>query len=76
MPSPGDTYKILKSIPSTNGGHINAGQIVKVREVVPANVKGAHTDSEDSIVVEFEDNGATRAYAFGVNTLDEWLGKA
>lgn len=60
-------------MPSSNGGHINAGQIVTVRELVPANVKGAHTSTEDAVVVEFEDNNAIRAYAFGVNTLSEWL---
>ena len=72
----GDTFKLKQTIPSKNGGHINAGQIVTVRECVPAKTKGAHTSTEDSVVVEFEDNGAIRAYAFGIDTLDEWLEKA
>jgi hypothetical protein len=31
--------------------------IVKVREVVPADVKGAHTDDEDAVVFEWETDG-------------------
>lgn len=66
--NPGDTLRILKTIPSSNGGHINAGQIVTVRELVDAATPGAHTSTEDAVVVEFEDNGALRAFAFSVDT--------
>ena len=33
------------------------GTLVTVREVVPAGVSGAHTDTEDAVVIEWEQEG-------------------
>lgn len=33
------------------------GTVVTVREVVPADVKGAHNDNEDAVVIEWEAEG-------------------
>lgn len=55
---PGQRFRLL-----TDHGnpplHVRAGSIGTVREVVSADVLGAHNDYEDAVVLEFEDHSVT-----------------
>jgi len=58
MPGPAHRFRLL----ADHGNpplHLRAGSIGTVREVVPADVAGAHNDDEDAVVLEFEDHGIT-----------------
>lgn len=54
---------------------IPAGTSGTVREVVPAKVKGAHTDQEDCVVVEFQTETGVRAVALGISETKYYLGQ-
>jgi hypothetical protein len=66
VPEAGDAYTYSASEPLGNDpGSVAPGTRVTVREVVPADVQGAHDDSEDAVVVETEDG---RAWSVGLQT--------
>ena len=55
-PKSGDVYVYTGTETIGNGpGSIRPGQTFTVREVVDANQNGAHDDSEDAVVLEFDD---------------------
>lgn len=56
-PKAGDTYRLSADNLGDGPGAIYAGQSVTVREVVPANEAGAHDDTEDAVVIEWNEPG-------------------
>ncbi len=83
---PGQRYRLL----ADHGNpplHLRAGSVGTVREVVPADVVGAHNDYEDAVILEFEGHevgydeagvasvrSAPRAAAFAISDLDPGAG--
>lgn len=79
QPKAGGAFKYNGTDPiGSDSGALVPGTKVTVREIVPAGVKGAHDDTEDAAVIEWEapalvqgENGAevgyvTRAMSIGV----------
>ena len=79
-PREGETYTLTGEAIGVGPGSIASGTKMKVRELVPADVKGAHTDTEDAVVMEFEEptlgvddkgepviGSVTRAVSFGLD---------
>ena len=52
LPKAGDQYRLNADFGVD--AQVKAGTVVTVREVVKAATKGAHDDSEDAVVVEFD----------------------
>lgn len=83
MPEAGDKYVYRGDGIGIDAGRLAAGTSVTVREVVPADVPGAHDDSEDAVVIEWQSptvvNGedgpelgfAIRAMSIGVDQFNE-----
>lgn len=74
---PGQKLRLKRRWPSAEEypdalAPVPAGASGVVRELVPADVKGAHDDEEDAVVVEFPDHG-NRAVAFGLFDAEEVL---
>lgn len=56
-PAAGDTYSLTGGGIGGGAGALYPGQVVTVREVVPADEPGAHDNSEDAVVVEWTEPG-------------------
>lgn len=57
-PSPGQTFTYNgEQLGQRIDAALLPGTVVTVREVVPAGTTGAHTDTEDSVVIEWEQEG-------------------
>jgi hypothetical protein len=56
-PEVGGTYRLTGGGIGDGPGALYAGQVVTVREVVPAREPGAHDTTEDSVVVEWTEPG-------------------
>ena len=59
-PKAGDTYRLTQEVLGDGPGSIYEGQVVTVRDVGPADVQGAHDDSEESVVIEWTEPGHVR----------------
>ena len=53
---PGQKWRLLRDH-GNEPLHLRAGSVGVVREVVPADVKGAHNDEEDAVVLTFPGHG-------------------
>lgn len=84
----GDRYEFVADSIGNDIGRIVTGTVVAVREVVKADTPGAHDDSADAVVVEWQtpalgtdDNGAPtivhtpRAWSVGVEEFPEMFKK-
>lgn len=57
-PEPGTTFTFTgEQIGLRAETALKTGTLVTVREVVPADVKGAHSDAEDAVVITWEEEG-------------------
>lgn len=56
-PEVGGTYRLVGGGIGAGPGSLYPGQVVSVREVVPADEPGAHDSSEDAVVVEWSEPG-------------------
>lgn len=64
-PTKGSRYTFTGDTIGNDAGRIVTNTVVTVREVVPAATTGAHDDSEDAVVVEWQEP------ALGVNDQGE-----
>lgn len=71
-PKPGDTFNVTRRI-GDGPLAVAEGTKVTVREVVAAKDPGAHNHDQDSVVVEFEQDGATRAFSIALDDADDLL---
>lgn len=56
-PEAGETYRLTSGIGGFGPAALYPGQVVTVREVVEADVAGAHNDAEDAVVIELGEDG-------------------
>ncbi len=58
-PKAGEKYRVTQgwgnNTPDAPNGAIREGREARVAEIVPADVRGAHTDTEDAVVLEFDE---------------------
>lgn len=54
MPEVGERFRLSAPLGAGTGALIR-GQVVTVREFIEASTKGAHDDSEDALVVEWDE---------------------
>lgn len=59
-PEVGGAYRLTGGGIGVGAASLYPGQVVTVREVVPAEEPGAHDDREDSVVVEWTEPGPVR----------------
>lgn len=92
VPAPSDSdpdaTRIERNPLGSDANALFPGQVVTVRETVPASEPGAHDDSEDAVVIEWEmpslvrtDDGwgqgmAIRAMSIGVAQFDDQFEEA
>lgn len=87
-PRPGDRFEFVAESIGNDAGRIVTGTVVTVRETVKADTIGAHDDSADAVVVEWDapalgtdDNGeptivhAPRAWSVGADEFGDHFKK-
>ncbi len=88
-PQAGDSYELTGETIGNPPNEVKTGTVVTVREVVAADEAGAHDDTEDAVVVEYEvptlgvdGDGepaviqTARAFSVGVSQFGELFTKA